>query len=146
MVCVRHGGTVQRRIRQDAASAVAEGREEIPNSHSSFRPIPAEQAAHPGNSDYFRVIPSNSDFTKKTRRGRPFTKLHFPQRGQSSSKIFYHGFREFHGFRILHFAFCILHFLIRAIRAIRGSSFLVAVLRRWELCASLRQIIPNACP
>jgi len=37
---------------------------------------------------------------------------------------FHHGFHGSHGLGILHFAFCILHFLIRAIRAIRGSIFL----------------------
>ena len=62
---MRHGGTVQRRIREAAAGASAEGREKIPNSHSSFRPTPARPAAHPGNSDCFRVIPSNSDHRKK---------------------------------------------------------------------------------
>ena len=62
---MRHGGTVQRRIREAAAGASAEGREKIPSSHSSFRPTPARPAAHPGNSDYFRVIPSNSDHRKK---------------------------------------------------------------------------------
>jgi hypothetical protein len=65
MVCVRHGGTVRGRLREEAARAGAEGGETIPNSHSSFRPTPAELPAHPGNSDYFRVIPSNSDHRKK---------------------------------------------------------------------------------
>jgi hypothetical protein len=67
MVCVRHGGTVRGRLREEAARAGAEGGEKIPNSHSSFRPTPAGLAAHPGNSDYFRVIPSNSDHRKNLR-------------------------------------------------------------------------------
>jgi len=39
-----------------------------------------------------------------------------------------------HGFGILHSAFCILHFLIRAIGAIRGSIPFVAALRCCVFC------------
>jgi len=77
MLSVRHGGIVRRRLRKEAASAAAEGRAKIPDSHFSFPPTPAGLAAYPSDSDYFRVIPTNSDFTKRTRRGRPFTQLHF---------------------------------------------------------------------
>jgi hypothetical protein len=64
---VRDVGRVQRRFRGDAPGAGAEGREKIPNSRFSFPPTPAGLAAHPGNSDYFRVIPSNSDHRKNLR-------------------------------------------------------------------------------